>query len=39
MNDYNIWKEKVEENYKRNDKFIQEFENWLIQKKTYKENN
>lgn len=36
MNDYNTWKEKVEENYKRNDKFIQEFENWLIQKKLTK---
>lgn len=32
MNDYNVWEKKVEENHKRNEKFIEEFESWLIQK-------
>lgn len=32
MNNYNIWEKKVEENHKRNEKFIKEFESWLIQK-------
>lgn len=32
MEDYNVFEKKVEENYKRNEKFIKEFEEWLIQK-------
>lgn len=32
MDDYNAWEKKVEENHKRNEKFIEEFESWLIQK-------
>lgn len=32
MSDYNVWKKKVEENHKRNEKFIEEFDNWLLQK-------
>lgn len=32
MDDYNVWEKKVEENHKRNEKFIEEFESWLIQK-------
>lgn len=32
MDDYKIWEKKVEENQKRNEKFINEFENWLKEK-------
>lgn len=32
MDDYDAWEKKVEENHKRNEKFIEEFESWLIQK-------
>ena len=32
MEDYSEWENKVEENIKRNKKFINEFENWLNQK-------
>lgn len=32
MDNYNAWEKKVEENHKRNEKFIKEFESWLIQK-------
>ncbi len=32
MNDYKDWEKKEEENHKRNEKFLQEFENWLIEK-------
>ncbi len=32
MDNYNIWEKKVEENHKRNENFIKEFESWLIQK-------
>lgn len=32
MDDYKEWEEKVTKNHKRNEKFIQEFEEWLINK-------
>lgn len=32
MDNYKILEKKVKENYKRNEKFINEFENWLNQK-------
>lgn len=32
MDDYDGWEKKVEENHKRNEKFIEEFESWLTQK-------
>ena len=32
MGNYKDWEKKVEANHKRNEKFIQEFENWLSQK-------
>lgn len=32
MDNYKDWEKKVEANHKRNDKFIQEFEEWLNQK-------
>lgn len=32
MDDYDAWEKKVEENHKRNEKFIEEFESWLTQK-------
>ncbi len=32
MDSYKDWEKKVEANHKRNDKFIQEFEEWLNQK-------
>ena len=32
MNDYKTWEKNVEENHKRNKKFIEEFEDWLKDK-------
>ncbi len=32
MNDYKEWEKKAKENYKRNEKFINEFEKWLNEK-------
>lgn len=32
MDDYNNWENQVEENHKRNEKFINEFEGWLSEK-------
>ena len=32
MKDYRAYEKKVEENHKRNEIFIKEFENWLNQK-------
>ena len=32
MNDYKEWEKKVEENHKRNERFIKEFEKWLKDK-------
>jgi len=32
MEDYKEWEKKVEKNQKRNEKFINEFENWLKEK-------
>ena len=36
MNDYKDWEKKVEENHKRNEKFIKEFESWLNDKELAK---
>lgn len=32
MDDYDACEKMIEENHKRNEKFIEEFESWLIQK-------
>ena len=32
MEDYKDWEKKVEENRKRNEKFINEFDSWLNEK-------
>ena len=34
MDDYKIWEKKVEDNHKRNEQFINEFEEWLKEKKS-----
>ena len=39
MEDYKIREKKIDDNYKRNKKFILEFEKWLRNKKIIAKNN